>query len=155
MGNNVWLSTWCIKVIGHSRVPKPVTFKLRLGAQPFLWKCVLFAWEWKTISISKPEHLRLPTLVFKQRPGGNRKWPILVVTKSSVREVRPPLHVKWWEIIKCEVLRWLVNGFQLISSVPLFQVGIPFTSCFQLISHFHWFRRNSVYFLPLAEIELF
>ena len=44
------------KVIGHFRVPKTLTFKMRLGAQPFLWKRVLFAWEWKMISISKAEH---------------------------------------------------------------------------------------------------
>ena len=43
--------------IGHFRVPKILTFKMRLGAQPFLWKWVLFAWEWKMISISKAEHL--------------------------------------------------------------------------------------------------
>ena len=43
--------------IGHFRVPKTLTFKMRLGAQPFLWKWVLFAWEWKMISISKAEHL--------------------------------------------------------------------------------------------------
>ena len=30
---------------------------MRLGAQPFLWKWVLFAWEWKIISISKAEQL--------------------------------------------------------------------------------------------------
>ena len=30
---------------------------MRLGAQPFLWKWVLFAWEWKMVSISKAEHL--------------------------------------------------------------------------------------------------
>ena len=29
--------------IGHFRVPKTLTFKMRLGAQPFLWKWVLFA----------------------------------------------------------------------------------------------------------------
>jgi len=43
--------------IGHFRVPKTLTFKMRLGAQPFLCKWVLFAWEWKMISISKAEHL--------------------------------------------------------------------------------------------------
>ena len=43
--------------IGRFRVPKTLTFKMRLGAQPFLWKWVLFAWEWKMISISKAEHL--------------------------------------------------------------------------------------------------
>ena len=30
---------------------------MRLGAQPLLWKWVLFAWEWKMISISKAENL--------------------------------------------------------------------------------------------------
>ena len=39
------------------RVPKTLTLKIRLGAQPFLWKWVFFAWEWKMISISKAEHL--------------------------------------------------------------------------------------------------
>ena len=43
--------------IGHIRVPKTLTFKMRLDAQPFLWKWVLFAWEWKMIAISKAEHL--------------------------------------------------------------------------------------------------
>ena len=42
--------------IGHFRVPKTLTFKMRLGAQPFLWKWVLFAWEWKMISVSKADH---------------------------------------------------------------------------------------------------
>ena len=43
--------------IGYFWVPKTLTFKMRLGAQPFLWKWVLFAPEWKMISISKAEHL--------------------------------------------------------------------------------------------------
>ena len=41
----------------HFRVPKTLTFKMRLGAQPFLWKWVLFPWEWKIISILKLEYL--------------------------------------------------------------------------------------------------
>ena len=43
--------------IGHFRVPKTLSFKTRPSAQPFLWKWVLFAWEWKIISISKTEPL--------------------------------------------------------------------------------------------------
>ena len=43
--------------IGHFRVPKTLTFKMRLGAHLFLWKGVLFAREWKMISISKAEQL--------------------------------------------------------------------------------------------------
>ena len=42
---------------GHFRVPKTLTYKMRLGVQPFLWKWVLFAWEWKMTSISKAENL--------------------------------------------------------------------------------------------------
>ena len=30
---------------------------MRPSVQPFLWKWVLFAWEWKIICISKAEHL--------------------------------------------------------------------------------------------------
>ena len=33
------------KAIGRFRVPKTLTFKMRLGAQPFSWKRVLFAWD--------------------------------------------------------------------------------------------------------------
>ena len=43
--------------IGHFRVLKTLFFKTRPGAQPFLWKKVLFAWEWKIISISKAGHV--------------------------------------------------------------------------------------------------
>ena len=39
------------KLVGHFRVPKTLTFKIRPSAQPFLWKWDLFAWEWKIISI--------------------------------------------------------------------------------------------------------
>ena len=38
--------------VDHVRVPKTLTFKTRRSAQPFLWKSVLFAWEWKIIFIS-------------------------------------------------------------------------------------------------------
>ena len=55
------------KRIGHFRVPKTPTFKISLGAQPFLWKWVLFAWEWKMISLSKAEHLPL----FRNRGPGD------------------------------------------------------------------------------------
>ena len=73
--------------IGHFRVPKTQTFKMRLGAQPFLWKWVLFAWEWNIKGWA-------PTLVLKQRPGGTRKWPI----RRLVRGIC--MTVQWWEILK-------------------------------------------------------
>ena len=59
---------------GHFRVPKTLTFKARPSAQPFLWKWVLFAWEWKIVSISKAEHL---TSFWYRGPGerGNGLFP--------------------------------------------------------------------------------
>ena len=51
-----WIPLWQLS-IGHFRVPPGLCIKTRLGAQLFLWKWVLFAWEWKIISISKIEHL--------------------------------------------------------------------------------------------------
>ena len=36
--------------VGDVRVPKTLTFKTRPSAQPFLWKWVLFVWEWKPFS---------------------------------------------------------------------------------------------------------
>ena len=56
----------CLITISHFRVPKTLTFKMRLGAQPFLWKWVLFARELKMISISKAQHL--PS-VWNRGPG--------------------------------------------------------------------------------------
>ena len=52
----LWPSIFFLS-IGHFRVPKTLTFKMRPSPQSFLWKWVLFAWEWKIISISKAEHL--------------------------------------------------------------------------------------------------
>ena len=59
--------------IGHFRVPKTLTFKMRPNAQPFLWKWVLFE--------KNDFHINgwAPTLVLKKRPGGTRKWPIRTI----------------------------------------------------------------------------
>ena len=42
---------------GRLWVPETLTFNARPSTIPFLWKWVLFAWEWIVISISKDEHL--------------------------------------------------------------------------------------------------
>ena len=51
---------------------KTRAFKMRPSTQPFLRKLVLFAWEWKIISVSKAEHL---TSFWYRSPGelGNNK----------------------------------------------------------------------------------
>ena len=64
--------------IDHFRVPKTITFKMRPSAQPFLWKWVLFAWEWKIYF-----HIALnPVLI--QRPGVTKKWHIGKRVSKSV-----------------------------------------------------------------------
>ena len=67
--------------IGHVRVPKTLTFKMRPSAQPFLWKWVLLARKWKIISISKTEHL---TSFWYRGPGGIRKWLIVQFRRLSL-----------------------------------------------------------------------
>ena len=57
--------------IGHLLVPKTLTFKVRLSAQHFSWKWVLFAWERKIISMSKAEHL---TSFWYRGPGELGKY---------------------------------------------------------------------------------
>ena len=49
--------------LGYFRVPKPLTFKMRPYAKPFLWKCVYSHENDKSFSY--------------RRPRGTRKWPIL------------------------------------------------------------------------------
>ena len=56
--------TW----IGHFQVPKIRTFRARLSAKPFLWKWVLFAWNYFHIN-----GLAL-SLALKQRLGATWKW---------------------------------------------------------------------------------
>ena len=51
---------------GHFRVPKTLTFKMRLGAQPFLWK-------WVFMKMKNYLHINgwAPTLVLKQARGNS------------------------------------------------------------------------------------
>ena len=61
------------------------------GAQPFLWKLVLFAWEWKMISIPKAQHL--PSF-WNRGPGelGNglfeHKTNPVLYTRKYIRHVK-------------------------------------------------------------------
>ena len=68
-------------VIGHVRVPKTLTFKMRPSAQPLLWK-------WVFICMRIEKHFRIKgwalNLVLIQRPGGTRKWPISKVEEISL-----------------------------------------------------------------------
>ena len=84
--------------IGHFWVPKTLTFKMRPSAQPFLWKWVLFAWEWKIISISKAEHL---TSFWYRGPGelGNGLF--------HVKEIVHPSFSKPWFRKVCWTILWL------------------------------------------------
>ena len=59
--------------IGHFRVPKTLTSKMRPSTQPFLWK-------WVEICMRMKNHFHVKgwslNLVLIQRPGGTRKWPV-------------------------------------------------------------------------------
>ena len=72
--------SWILPRIGHFRVPKTLSFKMRLGAQPFLWKWVLFVWEWKMVSISKAEHL--PSF-WNRGPGELRNGLLEITVKPE------------------------------------------------------------------------
>ena len=80
-----WLPMSTDKTIGHFRVPKTLNFKMRLGAQPFLWKWVLFAWEWKPFP-----YQRLSTYPrFETEARGNSDMAYCVQSNSGVaRKVR-------------------------------------------------------------------
>ena len=63
------------------RVPKTLTFKMRPSAQPFLWKWVLFVWEWKIISTSRAVHL---TSFWYRGPGSSEfTWLVPSRLKTS------------------------------------------------------------------------
>ena len=89
--------------IGHFRVPKTLTFKMRRGAQPFLWK-----WVFICMRMKNDFHIKgsAPTLVLKQRPGGTQKWPIAA---------KFGLKVDLW-IISCKFLKFVVRVLSFIVS---------------------------------------
>ena len=79
--------------IGHFRVPKTFTFKMRPRAQPFLWKWVLFAWEWEIVSISTVEHL---TTFWYRGPEelGNGLFEPIPTQSTSKRPIVKGVHLK-------------------------------------------------------------
>ena len=66
--------------IGHFRVPKTLTFKMRLGAQR----------SFICIRVKNDFHIKgsAPNLVLKQRPGGTRKWPVARAVSRIMQETR-------------------------------------------------------------------
>ena len=64
---------------------KTLTFKMRRSGQPFSWKWVLFAREWKIIFISKAEHL---TSFWHRGSGGNSEMAYWL-TGASLRFNEP------------------------------------------------------------------
>ena len=91
--------------IGHFRVPKTLIFKMRLGAQSFLWKWVSFAREWKMISISKAEHLlsfgnrgpgKLGHGLFESSTSPPGKPLALTITSFASKDWGPFLTISSW-----------------------------------------------------------
>ena len=77
---HLWYSINNPQTIGHFRVPKSLSFKMRPSAQHFLWTWVLFAREWKIIFIWKVEH------------RGTRKWHIAPALETEKYPTVYPRH---------------------------------------------------------------
>ena len=57
---------------------------MKPSAQPFLWKWVLFAWEWKILSIPKAEHL---TSFWHRGPGNSEMAYSLFQCRFRSRQI--------------------------------------------------------------------
>ena len=109
---------------GHFRVPKALTFKMRPGALPFLWKWVLFAWEWKIIFISKAEHL---TSFWYRGPGelGNG---LLATLRLCGRPGRRWMSSALWDYFGGRIFNMVANSSSKQSHNTLWQpsqTGLP------------------------------
>ena len=115
--------------IGHFRIPKALTFKMRLGAQPFLWKWVLFSWERKMISISKAE----PLPSFWNRGPGELGNGLLVAIRANQE------HIAWtdeWEYSKRVVVTYLSQK-QLPVTIFLFSLINNGPGVYWYATHFY------------------
>ena len=68
---------------------------MRPSAQTFLWKWVLFAWEWKIISISKAEHF---TSFWYRGPGELGNGPLTFVVVFPGKTTRGDFTKPTWRI---------------------------------------------------------
>ena len=75
-----WCGNWHGKQsIGHFRVPKTLSLKTRLSANPFLWKWVLFPWKLKLIFTSMVLYL---ASLWNRGPGELGNGQSLSLTRS-------------------------------------------------------------------------
>ena len=130
------------KTIGHFRVPKTLTFKMRLGTQPFLWKWVLFAWEWKIISISKAEHL--PSF-WNRGPGAISLRMQLSLLKGTRRDGSISPHVRECGSLLVEAG---ILGFGIRNTSQGFRNP---TKDWNQESKFHWQRLESSSWNPVCK----
>ena len=97
-------------LIGHFRVSPGLCIKTRLGAQHFLRKWVLFAWEWKLFP-----YQRLSTLPrFDTEILGNSEMAIWVIFPS---------------FILLKILKEILSGMFLTLDVILATLGARDFSC--------------------------
>ena len=91
------------------RVSKPLTFKMRPSAKPFLWKWVLFVWELNRMKNYFHITDWALNLVLIQRLGGTRKCPIrycivlaytLKIASGKMAGVQSRFSVPWKKIPK-------------------------------------------------------
>ena len=117
--------------------PTSYSFKMRPSVQPFLWICVLFAWEWKIISSSKVEHLI-------QSPGelGNDLLNNIFITPTSYSFLLP---------FSSPDLSILSNEF--VHSDPIL-IGYK-QPWFQHLNNAHWQLYLNVFYHPLGDLVLY
>ena len=104
--------------IGHFRIPKTLTSKMRLSANPFLWKWVLFAWEQKS-------HFHINSFALshamKKRLGVTRKWPIRAVVYYLVlRNFTAPITRKFHLVLLAIIVIFLPNLLMMSLALELF-----------------------------------
>ena len=123
--------------IGHFRVPKTLTFKMRPSVQPFLWKWVLFAWEWKIISISKAEYL---TSFWYRGPEELENGPL-----NCIKWQKHALPL-WQKISphKCRSAAFCINRSDNRKDLT-FHV-FPWDPCRRLVSPLCTFQRTFIYY---------
>ena len=87
---------------------------MKLAAQPFLWKWVLFAWEWKLISISKAEHLSSFWNRGPRELGNGLFWIHLTNQNSKqVHAAGPKGGKTFWSISETQLLSDPINQSKL------------------------------------------
>ena len=119
--------------IGHFRVAVNLTMKARLSAKLFIWKLVLFAYEWKLIFITKTLHLASCCHNEVQSNSEMVFWncfdPRSIAGTIFAPSASPPPPPTRTTAVKREVLRWQCTWYLhyfclLVDSLKMVSKGL-------------------------------